>query len=406
MKITVLGGGREVGRLGLFTEFERGTVLIDYGITPSNPPEYPLESPPVNNAILTHAHLDHSGMFPWLCSRYHTRVFSTPVTAEIAELLYRDSLKIADSRGHPFPYGETEIQLAMNKFAYVGEDEEMEIGELPVHFHSAGHIPGSLMAEFVDESAVCAFDINTTDTHLIRGVRPVKCDTLLVECTYAGVEHPERRELERQFLDEVDDIVKRGGKVIVPAFAVGRTQELALILHESGHEVWLDGMGHKITEIMLKYPQYLRYPEKLSRMFREVNVVYSNRGKKLALDAGIIVTTSGMMNGGPVLWYVNKIKHDPHSAVIITGYQVEGTNGRMLLENGEIDLYGLKTEVDCQVKFYDFSAHAGHSELVQFIRACSPENVVIVHSDNPEAMAEELHSANVYIPSNGDTITI
>lgn len=395
-----------MGRLGLFTEFERGTVLVDYGITPSNPPEYPRESPPVNNAILTHAHLDHSGMFPWLCSRYRTRIFSTPVTAEIAELLFRDSVKIADSRGHPFPYGETEIQLAMNKFSYVGEYGETEVAGLPVHFHSAGHIPGSLMAEFVEESTVFAFDINTTDTHLIRGAQPVRCDTLLIECTYAGVEHPERRELEKQFLDEVDDIVKRGGKVIVPAFAVGRTQELALILHESGHEVWLDGMGHKITEIMLKYPQYLRHPEKLSRMFREVNVVYSNRGKKLALDAGIIVTTSGMMNGGPVLWYVNKIKHDPRSSIIITGYQVEGTNGRMLLENREIDLYGLKTEVDCEVKFYDFSAHAGHSELLQFIRGCAPENVVIVHSDNPEAMAEELSAANVYIPNNGDTIVL
>ena len=112
-----------------------------------------------------------------------------------------------------------------------------------------------------------------------------------------------------------------------------------------------------------------------------------------------------MMNGGPVLWYVDKIKDDPKSAVIITGYQVEGTNGRMLLEQKEIELYGVKTKVDCQVKFYDFSAHAGHSQLVKFIKDCSPENVIIFHSENPEAIAEEI-DARIYIPENGEEIEV
>ena len=138
---------------------------------------------------------------------------------------------------------------------------------------------------------------------------------------------------------------------------------------------------------------------------KEMNIVYSNRGKKLALKSGIVLTTSGMMNGGPVLWYIDRIKDDPKSAVIITGYQVEGTNGRLLLERKEIELYGVKTKVDCQVKFYDFSAHAGHSQLIKFIKDCSPENVVVFHSENPEAIAEEI-DANVYIPENGERIEI
>ena len=91
--------------------------------------------------------------------------------------------------------------------------------------------------------------------------------------------------------------------------------------------------------------------------------------------------------------------------MIITGYQVEGTNGRMLLEHGEIDIYGIKTKVNCQVKFYDFSAHAGHSQLVEFINKCSPENVVIVHSENPEMLAEDI-DANIYMPKNGEKIKI
>ena len=104
--------------------------------------------------------------------------------------------------------------------------------------------------------------------------------------------------------------------------------------------------------------------------------------------------------------YIDKIKDDTKSAVIITGYQVEGTNGRMLLENREIDLYGIKTRVNCKVKYYDFSAHAGHNELLKFIKKCSPENVILIHSENPEKLAEEIDFAEVYIPENGEEIKI
>ncbi len=406
MVTKILGGGKEVGRVALYNELETGKLLVDYGLTPEEPPKYPMESPPVRNAVLTHAHLDHSGMIPWICSRFDTKVFTTRLTAEIAEILYRDTLKIADARGHPFPYGEKELDISLNKFRYIEQNQRIDFNGFNVRFHPAGHIPGSVMVEIENEGIVYACDINTIDTHLLKGAKPIKCETLFIEGTYAGVEHPDRKELERAFLDEIEDIVARGGKVIIPAFAVGRTQELALILQQRGYDVWIDGMGIKITEIMLKYKNYLRNADKLKKAIKEMNIVYSNRGKKLALKSGIVLTTSGMMNGGPVLWYIDKIKDDPKSAVMITGYQVEGTNGRMLLENREIELYGIKTKVDCQVKFYDFSAHAGHSQLIKFIKDCSPENVVIFHSDNPEAIAEEIDAANIYIPENGDEIKI
>ncbi len=403
MKATFLGGGREVGRVGILSEIENEKILIDYGITPENPPLYPIESPPVSNAIVSHAHLDHSGMIPWLCNRYNAKVFTTPLTREISEILYRDTIKIADSTGYPFPYSENEIDFAMQKFVNIEEGTEMKLNDLEIRFHHAGHIPGSVMIEI--NNILFACDINTIDTRLMKGAKAVKCRTLFIEGTYAGVEHPKRDELEKEFIDEVEDIVKRGGKAIIPAFAVGRTQELAILLSESGHDVWLDGMGYKISEIILKHKNCIRSPKQLKKAIKEINVVYSNHGKKLALKSGVVLTTSGMMNGGPVLWYVDKIKDDPKSAVIITGYQVEGTNGRLLLEQKEIELYGVKTKVDCQVKFYDFSAHAGHSQLVKFIKDCSPENVIIFHSENPEAIAEEI-DARIYIPENGEEIEV
>ena len=406
MVTKILGGGKEVGRVGLYSEFENGKILIDYGLKPEEPPQYPIESPPVKNAILTHAHLDHSGMIPWICSRFNTKIFSTQLTAEISEILYRDTLKIADARGHPFPYGENELSISLRKFHYIEQNEKISLNGFNIRFHPAGHIPGSVIVEIEDEGIVYACDINTIDTHLLKGAKPIKCNTLFIEGTYAGVDHPDRHELEKKFLDEIDDIVAKGGKVVIPAFAVGRTQELAMILQKSGHEIWIDGMGIKISEIMLKHKNYLRNAEKLKKAMKEMNMVYSNHGKKLALKAGVVLTTSGMMNGGPVLWYIDKIKDDKKSAVMITGYQVEGTNGRMLLENKEIELYGVKTKVDCQVKFFDFSAHAGHSQLLKFIKDCSPENVILFHSDSPQALAEEIDFANVYIPNNGDEIKI
>ena len=400
-----LGGAREVGRVGILSNFNGKKLLIDYGLTPEEPPIYPMESPPVDYAILSHAHLDHSGMIPWICNRYNTKVYTTALTKEISEILYRDTLKIADTKGHPFPYGEEEVENSLDKFVYINDKKKYIINDLEVEFHPAGNIPGSVIIEIKEFETVFACDINTIETHLLKGAKPIKCKNLFIEGTYAGVEHPDRKELEKEFLDEIEDIVNRGGKVIIPAFAVGRTQELAMILYKSGHEVWLDGMGYKISDIILKHGNYIKSAEKLKKAIRELKIVYSEHGKKLALKAGVVLTTSGMMNGGPVLWYVDKIKDDPKSAVIITGYQVEGTNGRMLLENREIDLYGVRTKVNCQVKFYDFSAHAVHSQLIKFIKDCSPENVVIFHSDNPEAIAEEI-DVNVYIPENGDEIIL
>ncbi|MBC7081326.1 MAG: MBL fold metallo-hydrolase [Thermoplasmatales archaeon] len=402
MIATFLGGGREVGRVGIFLEIENKKILIDYGISPQNPPVYPIESPPVKDVILSHAHLDHSGMIPWICRRYNTRVFSTKLTREISQILFYDTLKIADASGYPFPYDMNDIEIANQNFFDVEKkifiDDDIEINLYP-----AGHIPGSTMIKINDSLFAC--DINTIETRLLHGVKPVKCRNLFIEGTYAGVDHPDRIELEKKFIDDVEDVVNNGGKAIIPAFALGRTQEIAMILAEREKEVWVDGMGYQISEIFLENGKYIKSPQKLKKAIEKINFVYSNQGKKLALKAGIVITTSGMMNGGPVLWYIDKIKDDPKSAVFISGYQVEGTNGRRLLDNKEIDLYGVVRKVNCQVKFYDFSAHAGHSQLVKFINECSPENIIIFHSEKPELLAEEIE-ANTYIPKNGEKIEI
>jgi len=408
LKIRFLGGSSEVGRLGLTLETDGLRMLFDYGLSPGKPPTYPLEAPPLDIIFLSHSHLDHSGMMPYLCSRTETQVISTDLTREISEILQIDSIKVAKMEGYPIPYSKAEIRASRSSYIDVEPSQIRDIAGTEVHFHSAGHIPGSLMFELRGTRDILfTGDINVINTHLIWGAHPVKCDILFLEATYAGRDHPNREELEKEFLDKIDEVVSKGGTVVAPAFAVARTQELLMILDRAGYDVWLDGMGKKIAKIFLDYPQYLRAPNKLRKALENVNLVYSTHGRKLALKGEVILTTSGMLDGGPVLWYINKLKEDKRNAIFLTGYQVEGTNGRLLLDKKKIDLYGVVEKVGCKVDYFDFSAHAGHSQLIEFAKACKPEKIVLFHSDDRTPLVDPLSEfAEVYTPDDNEILEI
>jgi putative mRNA 3-end processing factor len=406
MNVRFLGGGNEVGRVGILLQSNNQKILFDYGMTPENPPKYPQPSPAVDNLFLSHAHLDHSGMIPWIASNYETNIYSTPITNDIAHILFKDAIKIADIEGHPIPYTKPDVGKALRKFHRVTYGENITVNGINCIGHPAGHIPGSLMFE-INNKILITGDFNTVDTHLIKGAKPIKCDILFLEGTYSGTNHPNRTTLEKEFLEKIDDVLKKNGTVIIPAFAVGRAQELSMVLLNSGYDVWLDGMGKKIGQIFLNYPEYLNCHTELKNALNQVKKVYSTQMRKKALQGEVILTTSGMLEGGPVLWYINNIADDSKSSIILTGHQVEGTNGRMLLDNNTINLYGVVKKVNCQVEYFDFSAHAGHSQLVQFARDCHPKKVVIYHSDEPMPLAEEISDfAETIIPQNDSAIEI
>ena len=164
-------------------------------------------------------------------------------------------------------------------------------------------------------------------------------------------------------------------------------------------------MGKTVTKHYLDMDEYLRSGKNMTRAFNQVNVVHSKHGRKLAMKGEVIVTTSGMLDGGPVITYLNMMKSNPKNAVLLTGYQVEGTNGRKLMDSGMIEISGANEKINCQVKFFDFSAHAGHKELLKFIQDCKPENVILCHGDNREIIANELQDDyNVILPENNEVI--
>ena len=383
--------------------------LFDYGMSPGKPPTFPLPPPPVDLTFLTHSHLDHCGMIPWLCSQSDHRIIATEPTAVISNILQKDTVKIAQMDGYSIPFTNADVKEAEHSYVPVEPGKKRDLGEnYIVRYHSAGHIPGALMYELVgDKRILFTGDLNTVDTRLVKGTKPVSCDFLFMEGTYAGREHEKRKQLERKFLEKIEEVINRGGTAIIPAFAVSRSQEILLVLKDAGYNVWFDGMGKKISKLYLKYPKYLRSVDDLKKALKKINMVHSEQSRKNAINAEVLVTSSGMMDGGPILSYMNKLKNDKKSAVLLTGYQVEGTNSRLLIEKGKLNFYGVIEKVNCEVQYYDFSAHAGHSELVEFAKKCNPEKIILFHSANRTPLAEALQdTAEVLTPMKGEQFAL
>jgi putative mRNA 3-end processing factor len=404
-----LGGGGEVGRLGILLKCPGARLLFDYGMTATDPPQYPAPCPPVDIMFLTHSHLDHCGMIPWLTARYDINVVSTNISREVGILLMDDSIKIGASEGYPEPYTSADVKIARRKFDDIMFGDTSQAGKMQVVAHSAGHIPGATMFELVGKrTTLVTGDLHTLDTRLVMGAKPVKCDNLIMEATYSGRNHPPRLKTEYALLKKIEEVSQRGGTAIIPSFAVGRTQEILLLLKDSKFEFWLDGMGKKVNKIYLGYPEFIRSPKRLRQAINRTREVRNVHARSRAANADVVVTTSGMLDGGPVLNYVDAVRNDPKSAILLTGYQVEGSNGRKLIETGYMDFLGVSEKVNCEVLKYDFSAHAGHNELLAFAKDCSPEKIVLMHGDEREILAGDLKAEGfeVLLPQNGEKWTL
>ena len=410
MEFQFLGGASEIGSLGLVVRDQGRTLLFDYGMTPTDPPSYPRPAPTnIDVAFLSHAHLDHSGMTPVLSRLPRARLVATPVTIAVADLLTKDALKIARLEGYLPAFTSSDIHAASARFTAVDRHATFRHKGIEVQMTSAGHIPGAAMMLYKGAKDVLfTGDLQTVATHLVSGAEPLECEVLVIESTYAGREHPDRKETERRFLDRVKTTIERGGKVIVPAFAVGRAQEVLMALDGSGFETYLDGMARKVNQIYLSAPEYLADSRRFRRAIESVHVVEAPGDRKKALrEAEVIVTTGGMLDGGPVLYYVGEMYRDPRNSIYLTGYQVDGSNGRQLMDEGTLTIDEVTIRPVCEIEKFDFSAHAGHSDLVRFIERTRAETVVLMHGDQRERLKQALPSnLNVLLPDNGRVFAV
>ncbi len=410
--IRFLGGAKEVGKSAILINDE---ILLDYGIKPTDPPEYPLNGMRPKALIITHGHLDHCGLAPNLMD-LKPEIYSTPLTARLSVLLAKDTLRIARSKGYNIPYYSEEIYEFERSVRTMNYREEFQTLGYTACFYDAGHIPGSscVRLEKGNESLFYTGDINTLQTELLNGADTnyPESGILVIEGTYFGRSHTPRRMLEKRFIESIKETIDNGGKAIIPAFSIGRTQEIMLILNKYGLDAYVDGMGVDVFNMLKRSPDSIRNLDKLKKIFVKSNIVRPEQRKMLLKHPVVIVTSAGMLNGGPVLYYISKIHDDPKSKIHLTGYQVEGTNGRKAIESGYIEDRNNIIKLKCKLELFDFSAHCDDAQLKSVVKKfCDngTHTVLIVHGDNTEKFAEwiaENIGVRAVAPSNGELIYI
>jgi putative mRNA 3-end processing factor len=319
-----------------------------------------------------------------------------------------DSLKIAKADDYPLPYAKGDIDRTMRNVVPLTYGDTIELNGFDVALHTAGHIPGATMFEIIgNTSTIYSGDIHTISTKLVGPARPVDCENLFVEGTYGGRLHNPRKEEEKAFLSKIAEVTDRGGRVLVPCFATGRTQEVMLMLKNSGYDMWVDGMGRSVTRLYMNYPEYLLDYKKFKGAKRAFQEVRNPNMRSHSSKGEVIVTTGGMLDGGPVLGYLREMGKNPKNAVLLVGYQAEDTNGRMLLDKGCIMMDGEPMKIACEIQKYDFSAHADHNQILEFVRGCDPTNVILMHSDTRELIKKDLEGDfNVILPGLGEEFTL
>ena len=392
MKLQFLGGAREVGRSAILVN---DALLLDYGMLTGNPPQYPVASPDPDAVVVSHGHLDHVGAVPTLLSGdRRPPIHWTPPTQELALTLARDTLKLHGGT-YDCPFTETHVQRMTQVANPHGDGETFEAAGHEVTLYNAGHIPGSahVLVDDGDTRLLYTADFHTEDQRLVSGTtdRP-DADVVVCESTYADVDHEPRQEVERRFVESLQTTMWEGGTVVVPAFAIGRTQEMLLVCDAHDLECYVDGMGKGVTTMLRNYPEFVRDADALRRAKSHARFVTGRNGqrKRIAKQNTVIVTTSGMLSGGPAMTYIPEVRGDPTNKITMTGYQVEGTPGRELLEHGRADIDGRIMPIAAQAESYDFSAHADHDGLREFLSAYEDAQVLVNHGDDCENFAAEL----------------
>ncbi len=392
MKIEFHGAAREVGRSGVLIEEGNKRLLLDYGIKlGEDKNEVPLPvSGYVDAVILSHAHLDHSGEIPSLFVKSEQPVFMTPPTIPLAKMLIEDGLKVSKLKGIKSNYSASHVKRMMRNIIPVPYKKERSIYDIEFTFQDAGHILGSASTELVfnDKKVVYTGDVKYEETRLHKpGFQKFKgVDVLIIESTYGNRLHEPREKTEKKFVESCREVLDDGGNVVVPAFAVGRSQEIITILneHHFDYPVYLDGMGKGVAEVMMEFPEHLKDYDSFYKAMKKAEWVYSSRQRDKALkEPSVVVSTAGMLSGGPIMNYLLKMKSLPQrKAIFFSGYQVEGTPGRKLLETGRFTYmdYDLNFK-DFEIKKFDFSAHTDKNGLINLVKKVNPGLVLLNHGD-------------------------
>ncbi|MBI2546958.1 MAG: beta-CASP ribonuclease aCPSF1 [Candidatus Aenigmarchaeota archaeon] len=420
VRIIGLGGWREVGRSAALLETPKSKVLLDCGIKAGatnselipifNTKEFDYNE--LDAVVISHSHLDHIGAVPMLYEYgFDGPLYVTTPTLDLATLLWFDYVDVMQKSTTNPIYSARGIKEAVKHAITLDYGEVSDVApDVRLTLQNAGHILGSSLIHLhVGEglhNIVYALDQKFGRTTLLDPAFTdfQRVETLIMESTYGGAQDimPNRAEVEKQLMDVVNATIERRGIILIPSFSVERAQEVMAILVEHGLEypVYLDGMIWDANGIFTAYPEYLgRNMQKnifqgndpfLSPIFKRI-ASQQEREKAWEDKPCVIVSTSGMLNGGPVMQHLHNLAEDPKNTLLFVGYQAEGSIGRRIqkgwkelpvpAENGRTTMLELKMQVET---IEGLSGHSDKNQLLGFVGHLNtkPERVICVHGES------------------------
>jgi predicted metal-dependent RNase len=381
--------------------------LIDCGVKLSSEDMYPrlsgINFSEIDAVIVSHAHLDHSGYVPFLFEHgYEGPVYATHPTRMISKVIQDDFAKIQKQETGWAPYWRDDVRNTKKHTTALDYREKIEIGDnIFLSFLDAGHILGSsqVLLETPSQRLLYSGDINMSPTRVMNIADTSEwADTLILEATYGGKDdvHPALEESESRLIDVINETIENKGKVVIPVFAIGRAQNILMTLKEACEQgriqcpIFMDGMLQRINDIYDDYPEWMN--NQMYQLFKEGNPFESpffssvdNRKRILRLsEPAVVVTTAGMMSGGPVLSYLHHWAGDPTTTFALVGYQVEGTLGRMLIDGQRhVTVDDKPLDVSARIEHIIFSAHADHNGLLSYVDSLpkKPEGIFLNHGE-------------------------
>jgi len=447
IRFSALGGFREVGRSSMLIETQDTRVLLDCGVNVAIESEqypyfdalhYPVQE--IDAVVVSHAHVDHSGFVPYLFKLgYRGPVYCTAPTRDLMALLAFDSIDVAVKENKEPPYSEKDVK-EMVKYCITREYREVTdiAPDMRLTFHNAAHILGSASVHLhIGEGAhnlVYSADFKYGFTRLFNNIdiNYPRLETLILESTYAGKgEMPDRQVAEENLIEIIKNTVHNGGNVLIPVFAVGRAQEIMLVIEEYYRrgaleaKVFIDGMTKEASAIHTAYPEYLRKSVQrrvlqndspfTSELFQIAN--HKNRQEIIDNGGAIILASSGMMTGGASLDYFHKMAENPNNTLLFVGYQAEGSLGRKIqggvkslpvMENGRAKALEIRMKVET---VEGFSGHSFRSELLAYLRTLKPKpkRILVDHGDSTVEFAKFISNRfriNTTAPRNLDSVRL
>ena len=457
VSLLTLGGFGQVGRSCMLLTTPDSKVLVDCGVNPGarNPSEaYPrldwanITLDELDAVVIGHAHLDHTGFLPVLTKYgYKGPIYCTEPTLPMMNLIQLDAIKVAGAQGRTPMYAEKDVHQIMRQTIPLHYGTVTDISpDIKLVLANAGHILGSASCHFHigngDHNFVYSGDIKYGKSMLLESARTnfPRVETLLIESTYGAKEdiQPTREEVEDAFIKSVNETLSEGGKVLIPIPAVGRAQELMMVIDKymkSGQltesSVFMEGMIQEATAIHEAHPEYLERTLRQKILETDDNPFDSEyftniehadgRDEPLREDSPcIIIATSGMLEGGPVLEYFRNLAPDKRNKILFVSYQVNGTLGRRVMDGArQVSILGKEGKVEvvtinCATeKLEGFSGHSDYNQLMSYVHRLRPKlrRVLVNHgerrkSENLSASIRRMYRITTHYPQVQEAIKL